>query len=84
MVHVDRVMVIGHASGSVCSAIFPDEDEAVLFLPYSGDVLQSSAQAVEGLVGYFSCPSTERMIVPLSPDTESLLATLQQLGVDVD
>jgi hypothetical protein len=64
--------------------VFQEEEEALVFLPHSGEVLICSAEAwleasKSGFLGKFhqiTSPS-------LSQDAEALLATLDRLGVDL-
>ena len=64
--------------------VFPEQEEALVFLPHSGEVLVCSANAwlEASASGLFE--STHQLNTPeLSQDAEALLATLELLGVDL-
>lgn len=64
-------------------AIFDGEQEAVVFIPTSGDILLCAADAWRNLSSSLS-RGTASSDQDISPESQPLLATLRHLGVSVD
>jgi hypothetical protein len=64
--------------------VFQEQEDALVFLPYSGEVVVCSAKAWLEACQSGVFENTHQLNSPeLSRDTEALLATLDRLGVNL-